>query len=84
MVLALAGAYLTGNGVTKDPARARDLFAAACDRGLATSCSNLGYMYQSGDGVAQDRPKALAYLKQSCELGYDNACRWLSEQRISR
>lgn len=76
----LAGAYLMGNGVARDVARARTLLEGACAEEFAAACSNLGYMYQSGDGVVQDTAKALTYLKQSCDLGYQNACRWLAEQ----
>jgi hypothetical protein len=77
----MAGAYLKGEGTTRDPMRAAASFETACTGGLATACSNLGLMHYSADGLPEDKEKGLGYLKKACDLGYANACRWLQETR---
>jgi hypothetical protein len=38
----------------------------SCDAGDATSCSNVGIVYEYGKGVKQDYSEALKYYKISC------------------
>lgn len=48
--------------------------AADCDRGVAASCSTLGYRYAKGKGVAQDTQQAAALYRKACDAGEQSAC----------
>src|SRR5581483_11622542 len=61
--------YLLGRNIIQDRGR-----------GSATSCLNLGFMYQQGDGVPPDNAKAMTLLKRACDLGMADACRWLKTE----
>jgi TPR repeat protein len=70
----LAGLYLQGQGVTRDPPRARAGLEKACDGGIASACSDLALMHYSADGIPRDRSKAIALLDRACHLGLGFAC----------
>jgi len=66
---ALAGKhYLTGDGVKKDAARAKELFERGCGDKSKNwdSCRLLGEMYEAGNGVAKDAAKAVDYFERAC------------------
>jgi Sel1 repeat len=52
-----------GDGVTRDPARALDLFSLAAERGFAPACRAIAEMYERGDGVEQDLGRARHYYQ---------------------
>ncbi|MGC1498039.1 MAG: tetratricopeptide repeat protein, partial [Sulfitobacter sp.] len=56
------------------PAEASLLWAKACDKGDATSCSNLGIMYQNGVGVGQDEARAAELYQVACTVGNIAGC----------
>jgi hypothetical protein len=75
----LAVAYLQGQEVPREPARALVAFDRACTGGIASACSDLGLMHFNGDGVPQDKRKGLDYLKRACDMGLAQACGWYAE-----
>jgi TPR repeat protein len=58
----------------KQPERAAELFAEACDQDLAQACSELAVMYEAGRGVAQDDRRAKQLREHACTLGSTAAC----------
>lgn len=48
--------------------------AAACARGMAADCRDLGRAHLTGEGGARDDRLAVAWLTRSCELGEPAAC----------
>ncbi len=66
--------YLTGEGVTRDPARALPLYMRACDGGLSGACINLGVMYQTGEGVTQNLARAAELYERACSSGDLTGC----------
>lgn len=65
----LGTAYAFGGGVTKDPARARSLYATACNANLASACSNLGDTYP-----AEEAAQAAPFYEKACAGGFLSAC----------
>ena len=61
-VVALATAYLNGQGVAADHAEAAAWFRRAAERGSALADYNLGMQYANGDGVPRDTAAALIWL----------------------
>ena len=49
-------------------------FDAACVKGDAEACRNLGVLYAEGTGVARDPVRALALYGQACDRGNAAAC----------
>jgi len=68
-------AYLAGEGVPRDPARAGVLYAKACDGGEPRGCFNLGVLHRRGEGVPKNAARAAAMFKKACAGGVANACR---------
>ncbi len=66
--------YESGEGVTRDLARAVSLYQQACDGGEAAGCSNLGALYESGEGVPQNSAHAATLFQQACDGGYAPGC----------
>ncbi|HIF07272.1 MAG TPA: sel1 repeat family protein [Gemmatimonadetes bacterium] len=66
--------YLTGEGVTRDPARALPLYMRGCDGGLSGACINLGVMYQTGEGVTQNLARAAELYERACSSGDLTGC----------
>jgi eukaryotic-like serine/threonine-protein kinase len=58
----------------KQYARARTLFAQACDAGELRACNSLGFLYAQGLGGAQDTEKARAVYLKACDLGNALSC----------
>ena len=67
--------YATGDGVTRDVARAATLFQRACDGGEARGCYALAVSYNTGVGVTQDLARAATLFRQACDGGYAAGCR---------
>jgi len=77
----LAVAYLQGQDVPREPARALVAFDRACSGGIGSACSDAGLMHFNGDGVPQDKQKGLGYLKKACDTGLAQACGWYAEMQ---
>jgi hypothetical protein len=71
----LAVATLYGRGVTKDEARAIELFDRACNAGIGRGCTGLGVAYAKGLGVRQDAARAADLFKRACDTGYARGCK---------
>jgi TPR repeat protein len=65
----LAISYETGNGVTKDEAKAAQLYRKASDLGNDQAMLNLGAMYVQGRGVRRDYAQAIALFRQAADQG---------------
>lgn len=50
--------------------QAAEIFADESERGVASSISNLGFMYAQGKGVAKDPAKAAASFRRAAESGF--------------
>jgi hypothetical protein len=66
--------YSDGEGVTKDDAKAAELFQKACDRGNAVGCFQLGMSYVNGKGVMKDNNKAAQLYLKACDAGEMISC----------
>ncbi len=64
-----------GRGVTKDLARARELYERACNDDYAKGCSNLGTIYGKGYGVDVDRARARQSYAKAAVWGARSAAR---------
>lgn len=69
----LAGAYLTGKGEPKDPARAAYWYRKAADRGNQDAQNELGYLYMSGIGVPHDEMEASKWFARAMGGGSQEA-----------
>jgi TPR repeat protein len=65
----LAISFETGNGVTKDEAKAAQLYRKASDLGNDQAMLNLGAMYVQGRGVRRDYAEAIALFHQAADQG---------------
>lgn len=61
--------YARGEGVTRDPEKALDLFRRAARQGLAAAQNNLGRAYQVGLGVRKDAVEAAGWYKKAAAAG---------------
>lgn len=66
---ALGQMYDNGNGVEKDPARARFYYEIAAQQKFAPAIVALAAQHEHGVGTAVDLAKALGLYKQAAELG---------------
>ena len=71
--LQLAGAYLVGKGVAKDPAQSAYWFRKAADQGDPGAQNQLGYMYVWGLGVERDNEKAFRWFARAAGDGSQQA-----------
>jgi hypothetical protein len=70
-----AQCYAEGRSAArKQPERAADLLAEACDQDLARACSELAALYETGRGVPQDDRRAKQLREHACALGSIAAC----------
>ena len=67
--LSLAGLYLEGLGVRRDPAEAVRLYRLAAEQGDAVAQLNLGDLYARGLGVERDLGLATCWLTLSARQG---------------
>jgi TPR repeat protein len=73
----LAEAYLHGDGVSADPARAVSLLEQLFEQGDENGAGRhamerLGEIFEQGDGVRQDIRKALAYYERAAEYSFSD------------
>jgi TPR repeat protein len=73
----LAGLYLAGSGVPRDPAKAAALYQLAAEQGNSDGQLNLGRLHLDGIGVARNPAAAYAWLALAAEQGR----RWADEKR---
>ena len=71
--LLLAGNYLAGKGVEKDPAQAAYWFRKAADLGDPGAQNELGYLYIWGLGVGRDEAQAFRWFARASGSGYPPA-----------
>jgi uncharacterized protein len=64
-IYVLGTIYQTGDGVAKDPVRARVNYEEAATRKHAPAYNSLGLLYLKGQGVVADANKAKAYFEQA-------------------
>ncbi len=62
-----ATAYLLGDGVAKDQARALRMLIAACDANEPLGCRNASVIYRDGLGVARDPLKTRELAAKACD-----------------
>ncbi len=65
--------YYTGSGVTKDFARARELFVAAAQKNVPQAQMFLSLMYRRGDGVRQSYLIAYMWCDIAISAGHEGA-----------
>lgn len=71
----LGARYLAGEGVPRDPARARQLFERACEGGEIGACFNLAHLFHTGaEGVSVDLALAARYYDRACTGNDMGAC----------
>jgi len=77
----LAKAALEGDGVVKDPARAKVLFSRSmallqpeCERGNARACGQAGWLLERGLGGDQDVQKAVLDYQAGCDGNDGPSC----------
>ena len=74
---ALGVMHATGDGASKDAAKAAQLFEKACAGGDIPGCVNQGRMHADGTGVAKDEAKASELFDKACADGSAEACGFL-------
>ncbi|MGN6310152.1 MAG: caspase family protein [Xanthobacteraceae bacterium] len=65
----LGTTYDRGDGVERDPERARFYYEIAAQRKFAPAIANLAALYENGAGVSQDSAKAYELYRQAGDLG---------------
>jgi uncharacterized protein len=70
----LASAYLAGDGVQRDPAKAVDILEKACNADVAVACWNLAALNDRGEAISQNRPRAALLAAKACVLGEVEGC----------
>ena len=66
---ALGNAYVNGQGVDRDIAKAIEYYETAAIAGSGPAAFNLGLLHELGRGVELDLEKAFAYYLRAAELG---------------
>lgn len=69
---ALGQVHLDGAWVAPDPARAREMYALACE--LGSRCTTLGVLLYQGIGGAVDGDRALSLWQRDCADGVAEGC----------
>jgi TPR repeat protein len=72
-----ARAYEHGEGVTRDPARAIELYCEGARLGDVEAQFSLGWLYANGRGVARADDLASFFFSLAAERGHDHAQRML-------
>ena len=75
----LGAMYHLGVGVNRDAVRARELYARACDGGLAEGCNGIGLLDELPGGGAPGGPigdpsAAEGWYRQACDRGLPAGC----------
>lgn len=63
-----------GAGVKQDFARARALYAKACDHHDQSGCDRLGQVYFLALGVVKDVARARGLFRKACDAGFSGGC----------
>ncbi len=66
--------YSNGNGVSKNLAKANELFSKSCDNNEMKACRNLGLLYANGDGVEKNYAKAAELFQKACDGNEMKGC----------
>jgi len=75
-LLVVGGLLITG--VTpSDAAESPEQLKAACEKGKADACDDLGFLYLKGAGVKQDDSHAVALFRRACDTGALRGCDYL-------
>lgn len=74
----LAGLYLAGNGVARDPVEAARLYRLAAEQGDMNGQLNLGRLYWQGLGVERNPARAYSWLSLAAGQGR----RWAKEKSL--
>lgn len=69
----MAGQYLTGKGMPKDPVQAACWFRKAADQGDPEAQNEMGYLYIWGIGVHQDAGQAFRWFSRAAGSGWQQA-----------
>lgn len=69
----VAGRYLKGDGVPKDPARAIQLYEQAAALGDRDAMFELGYCHSEGKGVEKNEEKAANWFQKAANAGHSMA-----------
>jgi TPR repeat protein len=75
--VAEAIAYEHGEGVSKDPYRAAELYCEAARAGDADALFNLGWMYANGRGIGRDYDVAATLFARAAAAGHAQATKVL-------
>lgn len=67
-----------GNGVERDPVRARNLYRRACEGGDLVGCTDFGLMLEEGRGGPRDTAEARGRYEVACEGDEPLACSLLA------
>ena len=67
--LDLGRMYHLGRGVSKDFAKAAELYRKSADQGNAKAMYNLGYLYSRAEGMPQDDATAYQWFQKSADAG---------------
>lgn len=70
--------YRLGQGVEKNPKKARRYYEKAAKLGHAPSQTNLAKLYLGGQGIAYDNEKATYWLKKAAAQGHQPALQLLA------
>jgi len=71
--------YDHGEGVDRDPARARFYYEIAAQKKFAPAIASLGLLYETGTGVTQDAAKAYELYQRAADLGDAGAINKMGE-----
>lgn len=75
----LGTTYDRGDGVERDPVRARFYYEIAAQKKFAPAVVNLAALYETGTGVPQDSAKAYELYRQAGDLGDARAVNKMGE-----
>jgi TPR repeat protein len=73
--------YRLGQGVDKNPKKARDYYEKAANVGHPPSQTNLAQMYFVGNGITANRKKGMFWLEKAAAQGYPPAQQQLAIRR---
>jgi TPR repeat protein len=65
--------------LVKDPAKAVEFLAKACDGKESSQCLALATMYKEGSGVGASAAKYLEYSEKACSMGEAKSCEALGD-----
>ncbi len=78
----LAAALVNGQGVPKDPARARPIAERACVDGKLRACNVLALLLEHGEGGPPDEARAVQLYERACSGDELRACANLASVRL--